>query len=252
MYPFTFHPALNISRRTWPIGAALLVSALVCQAAPEGEAIMQKGGSNPAALPCITCHAPDGKGMAAAGFPRLAGLPSGFIAKQLRDFKQGLRQNPLMQPIAAALTDEEVQAVASAYAARPRVNVLAQPAGAPAEGSGAWIALRGAWERNIPECTLCHGPSGVGVDQAFPPLAGQGALYLENQLKAWRATPAVPAKGRVKAVAAVLPSRSNDPNGLMRHIAASLTPDEMKAVAEYFGSLGDSGEGFDDTQHRLR
>jgi hypothetical protein len=26
----------------------------------------------------------------------------------------------------------------------------------------------------------------------------------------------------------------------------------MKAVAEYFGSLGDSSEPFDDTQHRLR
>jgi cytochrome c553 len=182
MYQSKFHFDMPTLRRKWTIGAALLLTTLVCRAAPEGEAIMQKGGANPAALPCITCHAPDGKGMAAAGFPRLAGLPAAFIAKQLKDFKQGLRQNPLMQPIAAALTDEEVSAIANAYAARPRVNVQAQPAGVPPEGSGAWIALRGAWERNIPECTLCHGPAGVGVDQAFPPLAGQGALYLENQL----------------------------------------------------------------------
>lgn len=233
-------------------GPLLLLTSLASHAATDGESIMQKGGANPVAMPCISCHAPDGKGMAAAGFPRLAGLPAAYIAKQLHDFKAGLRQNPVMQPIASALTAEEVEAVAAAYAARPRVNVAPQPVGTPAEGSGAWIALRGAWDRSIPECTLCHGPSGIGLDPSFPPLAGQGAVYLENQLKAWAGTPAAKARGKTKAVAAVAPTRRNDPNGLMQHIAASLTPVEMKAVAEYFGSLGDSSEPFDDTQHRLR
>ena len=234
------------------VGPLLLLTSLASHAATDGESIMQKGGANPVAMPCISCHAPDGKGMAAAGFPRLAGLPAAYITKQLHDFKAGLRLNPVMQPIASALTAEEVDAVAAAYAARPRVNVAPQPVGTPAEGSGAWIALRGAWDRSIPECTLCHGPSGIGMDPSFPPLAGQGAVYLENQLKAWAGTPAVKAKGKTKAVAAVAPTRHNDPNGLMQHIAASLTASEMKAVAEYFGSLGDSSEPFDDTQHRLR
>lgn len=221
--------------------------------ANDGETLMQKGGANPAALPCITCHGADGKGMAAAGFPRLAGLPEAYIAKQLADFRAGRRENPVMQPIAQSLSDEEIAAVAKAYAARPKVNV--KPAGAgerPQPGSGAWLALRGAWERNIPECTLCHGPSGVGVGSAFPPLAGQGAEYIEAQLQAWRGTRAVPATKKTKAVAAVPPTRRNDPNGLMQHIAADLSEAEIKAVAAYFASLGESPEAFDESQHRLR
>lgn len=220
--------------------------------AADGESIMQRGGSNPAAMPCITCHGTDGKGMAAAGYPRLAGLPETYIAKQLADFKAGRRQNPLMQPIAQALNEAETAAVAKAYAELPKVNIKAGPVERPQPGSGAWIALRGAWERNIPECTLCHGPAGVGVGNAFPPLAGQSALYIENQLNAWRGTPAIPAGRKSKAVAAVPPSRHNDPNGLMQHIAVDLTAAEIKAVAEYFAGLGESKETFDESQHRLR
>jgi cytochrome c553 len=218
----------------------------------DGESIMQKGGSSPAAMPCISCHGIDGKGMAAAGFPRLAGLPEAYIAKQLADLKAGRRENPVMQPIAQSLTEDEAAAVAKAYATLPRINVTAGPVARPQAGSGAWIALRGAWERNIPECTLCHGPAGVGVGSAFPPLAGQPALYIENQLNAWRGAEAVPATRKTKAVAAVPPTRRNDPNGLMRHIAADLTTAEIKAVAEYFAGLGESKEAFDESQHRLR
>jgi cytochrome c553 len=241
----------DLLRRQALLCGALLFSPLAALA-DDGESIMQKGGANPAALPCITCHGADGKGMAAAGFPRLAGLPEPYIAKQLRDFRSGSRQNPTMQPIAAALSEDELAAVATAYAARPKVNVTPPPAERPVPGTGAWIALRGAWERNIPECTLCHGPSGVGVDATFPPLAGQSALYIENQLQAWRGTPAVRTGKKTKAVPAVPPTRHNDPNGLMRHIAADLTDAEIKAVAQYFDSLGESVESFDATQHRLR
>jgi cytochrome c553 len=235
---------------------ALLAMPLLALAA-DGEAIMTHGAANPAALPCITCHAADGKGMPAAGFPRLAGLPAPYLAKQLRDFKSGARQNPIMQPIAAALTEEEMAAVTQAFAARARVNVVAEKVPErPVQGGGAWLALRGAWERNIPECTLCHGPSGMGVGADFPPLAGQSAMYIEAQLHAWRTTKTAVAadkKTGKKANTIVTPeTRRNDPNGLMRHIAADLTEAEIKAVAEYFGTMGDSAEAFSDSQKRLR
>jgi cytochrome c553 len=230
----------------------LLLLPLSAAIAADGEAIMQRGGSNPAALPCITCHGADGKGMAASGFPRLSGLPEAYIAKQLGDFKSGARTNPIMQPIAQSLSEAEVAAVAKAYAQRSQVNVRGGPAERPVFGSGAWIALRGAWERNIPECTLCHGPSGLGVGDAFPPLAGQSAPYIEAQLRAWRGSPAIAASRKAKAVAAQAPTRHNDPNGLMRHIAADLSESEIKAIAEYFAGLGESTEAFDESQHRLR
>ena len=213
----------------------------------DGQAIMVHGGTNPAAMPCISCHAPDGKGMPSAGFPRLAGLPAMYIEKQLYDFKSGSRKNPLMQGISSALTNEEIIAVANAYSKRPKVNVNTKQAGLPVSGTGAWIALRGEWSKNIPECTLCHGPDGVGVGDSFPPLAGQSPQYLENQLKAWKAE-----KPTATNKKGAPPTRSNDPNGLMQHIAASLTDAQIKAVSEYFGNLGDTTEPFDESQHRLR
>jgi cytochrome c553 len=243
MKPYPSRPLISL------LGCLLLAPS--AQAA-EGDAIMQKGGSNPAALPCITCHGADGKGMATAGFPRLAGLPAAYLAKQLHDFKAGTRQNPIMQPIADALTETEISAVTQAYSERPKVNVQPSAPLQPVPGSGAWLAMRGAWERNIPECTLCHGPSGIGVGSSFPPLAAQSSSYIEAQLMAWRGHPAVRGKGRKAGVPAQPPTRQNDPNGLMQHIAASLTEAEVKSVAEYFGSLGDSSEPFDETQHRLR
>lgn len=245
---------MNLSRfksLCFLLGCALTQLPLVAHAI-DGQAIMQKGGANPAALPCITCHGTDGRGMAAGGFPRLAGLPAEYVTKQLRDFRAGLRINPIMQPVAKSLSDEEIEAVAKAYAEMPKVNVKAGPVERPEQGSGAWIALRGAWERNIPECTLCHGPSGVGVGSTFPPLAGQSAEYIEAQLHAWRGKPAIAAKRKAKAMAAVPATRRNDPNGLMQHIAKDLSEDEIKAVAAYFAGLGESKEAFDESQHRLR
>jgi len=86
--------------------------------------------------------------------------------------------------------------------------------------------LRGAWERNVPECVACHGPGGVGVGDSFPPLVGQSAQYLSSQLVAWQ-------QG----------TRKNDPNDLMGHIARSLTEEEVKAVSTYFSNLTEKGAG---------
>lgn len=200
-------------------GCALLLAAQI-QAA-DGHTIYQKGGANPAAMACATCHGPDGLGMAAGGFPRLAGLSSGYVAKQLDDLRSGSRSSPIMQPIAAAMTTEEIQALADAVAAMPAPSVPPINRAALAEGTGARLALRGAWERNIPECVACHGPGGVGVGDSFPPLSGQPASYLVGQLNAWK-------QG----------TRKNDPNDLMGHIARALSDEEIEAVSRYFASLG--------------
>ncbi|WP_417787743.1 c-type cytochrome [Stutzerimonas xanthomarina] len=207
----------------WPLTGALMAAFLPAHAA-DSTAVYTKGGANPAVMACITCHGTEGEGMAAAGFPRLAGLPAGYMRKQLGDFASGARANPTMQPIAAALSAEEADAVTAMLADKPGPQVERVGRTAAVEGPGETLALRGAWDRNIPECVACHGPSGVGVGDAFPPLAGQSAQYLASQLTAWR-------QG----------TRKNDPNDLMGHIARSLTDDEVKAVSAYFAGLTDQG-----------
>jgi cytochrome c553 len=201
------------------MGGALLL-LLGNAHALEGKTVFTQGGSQPGAAPCVACHGADGLGLAAAGFPRLADLPAGYLRKQLQDFKSGTRNSPVMQPLASALTEEEISAVTQALEAMPA------PAPAPVHRSdlptdaAQKIALQGAWERQIPACISCHGPAGVGVGEAFPPLAGQSAAYLAAQLNAWRSG-----------------TRHNDPNDLMGHVAKSLSAEEVQAVATYFASL---------------
>ena len=209
---------MKLSR--WPLaGVAALLLATQAQAA-DGQKIYAQGGANPAAMACGTCHGADGMGMAAGGFPRLAGISAGYTRKQLEDFRSGARANPIMQPIAAALSDEEIQAVAGTLEDMQAPSYARIGRAEKAEGVGATLALRGAWERNIPECVACHGPGGMGVGDSFPPLAGQSAQYLSAQLNAWR-------QG----------TRKNDPNDLMGHIARSMTDAEVQAASEYFANL---------------
>ena len=126
-----------------------------------------------------------------------------------------------MQPLAKALTEADIKSVTTAIAAMPAPEVPAINRSVSPKGVGETLALRGAWDRQIPECVSCHGPGGVGVGSAFPPLANQSEMYLIAQLNAWRDG-----------------TRRNDPNDLMGHIAKALSEDEIKAVAQYFASVG--------------
>lgn len=201
--------------------SSLLAVAAQAAVAADGQKIFAQGGENPAAMACMSCHGPDGLGLAAAGFPRLAGLPAAYLSKQLQDFRDGHRRQPIMQPLAKALSDAEISAISATLAALPAPATpdtrRQQMATDPAQS----LALYGDWSRGIPGCVQCHGPGGVGVGEHFPPLAHQPATYLAGQLNAWRDG-----------------SRSNDPNQLMVGIAKALSEDEVKAVADYFAKQG--------------
>lgn len=200
------------------MSSLLLFSVTAAQAA-DGQKVFSQGGQNPAAMACLGCHGVGGKGMAAAGFPRLAGLPAAYLSKQLHDFRDGSRKNPIMEPLAKALSDEEIQAVTTTLAAMPSDVVAGPGRQQMAIDATQKLALYGDWSRKIPGCVQCHGPGGVGVGEHFPPLAQQPAAYLVAQLNAWRDG-----------------SRSNDPNHLMVGVAKAMSEEEVKAVAEYFAN----------------
>lgn len=190
-----------------------------------GEKVYTKGGENPMAIACMTCHGAQGEGLAMAGYPAVAEMPSGYLAKQVQDFKAGTRKHPVMDGIAAALTPEELEAASvymQAFTAPeiPEITRSTQPT-----DLGSRLALRGDWSRNIPECIACHGPSGVGVGDTFPRLAGQSELYIVNQMNAWK-------NG----------TRQNDEADLMGHIARELNDEEIQAVAVYFSNIGKTGK----------
>ena len=202
------------------LSSLMLLAVSNAQAQPSANIYLQ-GGAQPGATACVACRGADGMGLAPAGFPRLAGISADYLSKQLHDFQRGKRVSPVMQPLAKALTEQEIASVTATIAAMPTPTVPAINRSRMPQGLGEKLALRGAWERQIPECVSCHGPGGVGVGSAFPPLANQPALYLTAQLNAWRDG-----------------TRHNDPNDLMGHIAKAMTEDEIKAVADYFATVG--------------
>ena len=77
-----------------------------------------RGGKESADVPaCLACHGPTGRGNAAAKYPALNGQHAAYTAKTLRDYASNARKSGgrtlVMQQIAARLTEDEIDALAS-------------------------------------------------------------------------------------------------------------------------------------------
>ena len=202
------------------VGFGLVALPMTSAAAGLGEKIAQQGNGKGAAA-CQTCHGADGSGNGASGYPRLAGMNADYMVKQLNDLAGDSRKNAIMKPMASALTDEEMQAVADYYAGmEPPKKAPNADGDAKKIAAGKKIAQDGLWRKGVPACTSCHGPGGQGVGASFPGLAGQHANYITNQISDWQAD-----------------KRANDPNQLMDVVAERLTEEEAAAAAAYFASL---------------
>lgn len=83
----------------------------------RGEALFRGGKLEEGMPACIGCHAPNGAGLAAAGYPHLGGQHAQYTAKQLTDFREGNRTNDgdamIMRCIAAKLSNKDIEAVSS-------------------------------------------------------------------------------------------------------------------------------------------
>lgn len=206
---------------TLPFMAIILAGLMsaAASAADLGEKIATQGNGS-GAMACVGCHGADGSGVGAAGFPRLAGLNAEYLAAQLEAFRSGTRDNPVMAPVAKALSVDEAKAVAGYYAALKSASTAKADAKANIE-MGKSLGRLGSWpDRQIPACEQCHGPDGTGIGASFPALAAQHPAYIKAQLMQWR-------EGK----------RKNDPDALMTGVAARLTEAEIDAVANYYGSL---------------
>ena len=134
------------TRSTHVLAGLLLALAWPLLAdATSGQALASQGNGRGAPA-CQSCHGRDGAGQSAAGFPRLAGLDAAYLSKQLGDYAAGTRTNPVMQPIARALSADERTTVAGYYSRLP-VPTVAPAGSATADGVGATLAQRGRWSQ---------------------------------------------------------------------------------------------------------
>lgn len=198
------------------MGMVLAVAATGAQAASpqRGEQLALHGSG--AAPACAACHGATGNGNERQGYPKLAGLDAGYLVHELASFKDGTRQNGIMEPIAKQLSRSDMEDLAAWFSSQKPAPFTHGRASPGTLRLGQEIARHGRWDRGVPACEDCHGPHAAGVGARFPRLAGQYPDYLESQLHEWR-------RG----------FRHDDPLGLMKAIAGHLSQRDMRAVSQY-------------------
>lgn len=169
------------------------------------------------AATCAACHGMDGGGGADPSWPKLAGQIPEYLVQQLQAFKAGARKNPIMNGMAAPLSDQDMRDIAAYYANQP----LRQGAAATKElaQAGERLYRGGNSQLGVPACMSCHGPTGHGIPPRFPRVTGQNAAYAGKQLVDFRGNQRV------------------DSNGIMNPVAVRLTDADIKAVSEYMAGL---------------
>ena len=205
----------RIARRGMVLGFLALSLLGTTTAVAAGDAALGKQKS----ATCAACHGMDGNS-ANPEWPTLAGQHEQYIVQTLHAYQDGSRKDVLMSGQATALSDQDIEDVATFFSAQQPTKRTTDPS---LVALGERIYRGGDTERGISACIGCHGPAGRGNPlSAYPVLAGQHATYTANQLMKFRSN-----------------ERQSDIrlNQVMRNIAAPMTDDEINAVASYVQGL---------------
>ena len=167
--------------------------------------------------PCTACHGVDGNSTNPE-WPKLAQQGAPYLEAQLKLFRDGGRNNPLMSPQAANLTDQDIKDLAAYY------SIQTGTPGAAEEDKvelGQSIYRGGIIAKGVPACSACHSPDGAGNPVSrFPRVSGQHAAYTASMLKAYR------------AIELDYPSAQ-----IMVSVTERLTDKEIEALASYMQGL---------------
>jgi len=192
---------------------ALAASGVSTAAVAEGT----KEAGQAKSVPCVACHGVDGNS-ANPEWPTLAGQHPSYIVRQLKAFRDGTRQNPLMTPMATGLSDQDIDDFAAYFSSQLMHGGETEPSKLKL---GQKLYRAGDMKELAMACAGCHGPTGRGNPLAgYPSIQGQHATYVAAQLRAYRSS-----------------TRTTDPNQMMRNVTARLTDDEIDAVASYVQGL---------------
>ena len=96
--------------------AIACAAAMTLLAGGAGAADAEAGKAKSAT--CVACHGPDGISVNAL-WPSLAGQHAAYLAKQMKAFRDGVRNDPLMTPMVKNLSDEDIDDLAAYYASLP-------------------------------------------------------------------------------------------------------------------------------------
>jgi cytochrome c553 len=193
--------------------APFILATLIVMLAPgstAGAADIEAGKAQ--AEPCAACHGPDGRSTM-DGVPSLAGQPDQFIQWQLVYFRSGTRKDPVMQALAAPLSNADIRNLGAYFASlSPAPPLAATSPQKELMEKGATLAARH-------NCGSCHAETYAG-QQAVSRLAGQREEYLVKALRDFKSG-----------------ARTGGGVAAMPGVAYRLTADDIVAVAHYLARL---------------
>jgi cytochrome c553 len=176
-------------------GISLVIVAASALAADDIEAKVQT---------CAVCHGQNGVPLDPKTMPIIWGQQQSYLMKQLRNYRNGERENAIMSPLAKGLAEDDLRKLAAYFAAKP------WPAKAAATASA-------SPPHGIAQCQPCHQPNFEGGPPA-PRLAGLSYEYLAGAMRGFAAD-----------------KRTN--NGDMPKFMHALTDSELDAMARYLSGL---------------
>jgi cytochrome c553 len=190
-------------------------AVLAALLALAGSAAAQTTSANaPAAAPakaalCAACHGEGGRSTIPTN-PILAGQTSRYLYLQIRDFQEGRRSDPQMDPIIKDLTRDEARELADWFSRQkpPIQNFKVDPE----------KARLGKVKADDTLCTMCH-LGGFKGQNEIPRVAGQHYEYIVKQLKDFKAR-----------------RRTNDA-GNMTSVSGTMSDADIENVAHYLVGL---------------
>jgi cytochrome c553 len=184
-----------------------VISGLLCIATEAPAQDIEAGKAK--AQVCASCHGADGNAVLPI-YPNLAGQNWRYIYIQLKDFKEGRRQNNTMSPLAGSLSREDMINIATYFAAQPvKPN--------PFVPDEAKVKL-GKAKADETLCAMCHLGEFRGQNE-IPRVAGQQYDYVMEQLRNFKSR-----------------TRTNDA-GNMTSVAQTLSETDMENLTHYIVSL---------------
>jgi cytochrome c553 len=191
------------------VAAALSVALPLMFLAGAAAAADIEAGRQKAQV-CVACHGPAGNSTNPV-MPSLAGQPAQFISTELFQFREGNRKDPQMTPMAATLSNADMNDLAAYFSAQK-----AEPMAHKTDPANAAAAPKLAQQFH---CVQCHGPALLGL-QHIPRLAGQQFEYLITQLRGFKA--------QTRA----------DLDGNMTSAVQALMDNDIDVLADYIAGLG--------------
>jgi len=158
---------------------------------------------------CFSCHGPNGNSVMPE-IPSLAGQNARYIYLELRDFKEGRRDNPMMTPMTMELSKDDMRELGDYFSKQTLTDKKFK-----ADPDKAKLGQAKADETL---CAMCHLGEFRGQNE-IPKVAGQNYDYVVKTLHAFKDK-----------------TRTNDA-GNMTSVAGTLNDTDIENLGHYIASL---------------